>query len=48
MVLAGRNVAKLAINTADKINIFDVLNADQIVVEDAALAHVQATYGASH
>jgi ribosomal protein L4 len=47
VLLAGRNVAKLAINTADKINIFDVLNADQIVVEDAALAHVQATYGAS-
>ncbi len=47
VVLAGRNVAKLAINTADKINIFDVLNADQIVVEAPALATVQSLYGAS-
>ena len=47
VVMAGRNVAKLAINTADKINIFDVLNADQIVVEAPALATVQSLYGAS-
>ena len=47
VVLAGRNVAKLAINTADKINVFDVLNADQIVIEAPALATVQSTYGAS-
>lgn len=44
---AGRNVAKLAINTADAIQVFDVLNADVIVMEKAALEKVQALYGAS-
>lgn len=48
VLLAGRNVAKLAINTADKINIFDVLNADQIIVEAPALAAVQTMYGGAH
>jgi ribosomal protein L4 len=41
---AGRNVAKLAINTADAIQVFDVLNADTIVMEKSALAAVQAAY----
>jgi len=33
VMLAGRNIAGLAINTADAINVFDVLNADRIVLE---------------
>ncbi|WIA30679.1 hypothetical protein OEZ86_000751 [Tetradesmus obliquus] len=41
---AGRNVAKLAINTADAIQVFDVLNADTIVLEKAALEAVKAAY----
>lgn len=41
---AGRNVAKLAINTADAIQVFDVLNADTIVMEKAALEAVKAAY----
>jgi large subunit ribosomal protein L4 len=41
---AGRNVASLAINTADALRVFDVLNADTIVIERAALAKIKATY----
>jgi ribosomal protein L4 len=44
---AGRNVAKLAINSADAIKVFDVLNADVIVMEKGALAAVSAAYGAA-
>ncbi|PNH02848.1 50S ribosomal protein L4 [Tetrabaena socialis] len=43
--LAGRNIAKLKFNTANSISVFDVLNADQIVIEEEALAHVTAFYG---
>ena len=43
--LAGRNVEKLAINTADKISVFDVLNADKIIIEHAALEHINSFYG---
>lgn len=45
IMLAGRNVPHLAINTADAIRVFDVLNADKIVIEDAALQHIQSFYG---
>lgn len=41
---AGRNVHKLAINVADKLRVFDILNADTIVIEKAALATVRAAY----
>lgn len=44
--LAGRNIANLAINTADAIKVFDVLNAEKIVIEQGAAAHVQSFYGA--
>ncbi|KXZ46544.1 hypothetical protein GPECTOR_42g751 [Gonium pectorale] len=45
VTLAGRNIAKLTLNTASAIGVFDVLNADHIIIEDEALAHVQAFYG---
>jgi large subunit ribosomal protein L4 len=45
--LAGRNIEKLAINTADKISVFDVLNSDKIIIESEALKHVNAFYGES-
>lgn len=45
IMMAGRNIEKLEINTADKISIFDVLNADKIVIEKDALAHVQEFFG---
>lgn len=41
---AGRNVQKLAINVADKLRVFDILNADTIVIEKAALETVRAAY----
>lgn len=46
-VRAGRNVDKLAINTADRLQVFDVLNADVIVIEKAALAKVKELYAPS-
>jgi len=47
VVLAGRNVEKLYINSADAIKVMDVLKADKILVEEGALAHIQAKFGAS-
>lgn len=47
VVMAGRNIAKLSINTASSIGILDVLHADRIVIEQDALAHVQASFGPS-
>lgn len=46
IMLAGRNLEKLTINTADKVNVFDVLHANKIVIEADALAHLQSQYGA--
>lgn len=45
VVLAGRNVPKLAINTASAIRVMDVLHADRIVVEQEALDYIQSFYG---
>ena len=44
--LSGRNVEKLAINTANAVQIYDVLAADHIVVEKSALAYLNEFYGA--
>lgn len=44
---AGRNVEKLAINTADSVQVYDVLNADVIVMDKAALQTINSTYGAA-
>ncbi len=45
--LAGRNVTKLSINSADCLNVFDILNADKIIIESAAMAHIASFYGAA-
>lgn len=45
--LSGRNVDKLAINTANAVQVYDVLAADRIVIEKAALAYINEYYGAS-
>lgn len=47
ITLAGRNVEKLYLNHADAIKVFDVLKADKIVLEDGALEHIKAKFGAS-
>lgn len=43
--LSGRNVPTLAINTADRLQVFDVLGADRIVMERAALDYINEFYG---
>jgi large subunit ribosomal protein L4 len=44
---AGGNVERLAINTADAVQAFDVLNSEAIVIEKAALAKIAAMLGGS-
>jgi large subunit ribosomal protein L4 len=41
---AARNVEKLRVNAAGALQVFDVLNADVIVFEKAALEKVQQLY----
>jgi large subunit ribosomal protein L4 len=43
--LSGRNVQRLAINTANAVQIYDVLGSDRIVVEKSALAYLNEFYG---
>jgi large subunit ribosomal protein L4 len=45
--LAARNVAKLSLNQASAIRVFDVLNSDKIVIERAALEQINELYGAA-
>jgi large subunit ribosomal protein L4 len=42
--LSARNVAKLTLLSATGLNIYDVLNADKIVVTASALAKIQEVY----
>ena len=39
--LASRNLAKLEVNTVAKLNGYDILRADRIIMERAALRHIQ-------
>ncbi|KAK9834734.1 hypothetical protein WJX74_008797 [Apatococcus lobatus] len=43
--LAGRNVAKLHLNTADTLEVFRILNADRIIIERSALNYIHDFYG---
>ena len=45
--LSGRNIEKLAINTANAVQVYDVLSADRIIVEKSALAFLNEFYGAA-
>lgn len=42
--LSARNVEKLTLISATQLNVFDVLNADKLVVTASALAKIQETY----
>jgi large subunit ribosomal protein L4 len=42
--LSARNVAKLKLIAATQLNIFDLLNADKIVVTASALERIQDVY----
>ena len=43
--LSGRNVAKLKIIIANNLNIYDILEADQILATATAIAKIQEVYG---
>jgi len=43
--LSGRNIERLAINTANAIQVYDLLAADKIIIEKAALDYVNEYYG---
>lgn len=45
--LSARNVEKLKLNTVDRLNVYDVLRADKIVVEATAFKYIQEFYGAA-
>lgn len=45
--LSARNVEKLKLNTVDHLNVYDVLRADKIVIEESAFKYIQEFYGAS-
>lgn len=45
--LSARNVEKLKLNTVEKLNVYDILRADKIVVEDTAFKYIQEFYGAA-
>lgn len=42
--MAGRNIAKLTMNTADCLRVTDVLGADKIIVEKAALDAISTKF----
>lgn len=43
--LSGRNVERLFINTANAVQVYDLLGADRVVVEKSALAYINEYYG---
>lgn len=43
--LSVRNLARVKLIAADQLNVFDLLNADRLVVGDDALAKIQEVYG---
>lgn len=46
--LASRNLAKLEVNTVAKLNGYDILRADRIILERAALRHIQVRRAGLH
>jgi large subunit ribosomal protein L4 len=43
--LSARNLANLKLILASNLNVFDLLQADQIVATEAAIAKIQEVYG---
>jgi large subunit ribosomal protein L4 len=41
VILAGRNIKKAAITTADNLNTYDVLNADNLLVIESSLDRIK-------
>lgn len=44
--LSARNVEKLKVNLVTQLNVYDVLRADKIVIEESAFKYIQQFYGA--
>ena len=45
LYLSGRNLPGLEFNTADRLNLVEVLRADRILVEESALTSINERYG---
>jgi large subunit ribosomal protein L4 len=45
VTLSARNLPKVSLIAADQLNIFDIVNADKIVVTEAAIAKIHQVYG---
>ena len=45
LVKSAANIPLLAVLRADSLNLVDLMNADTIIVEKAALATIQEVYG---
>lgn len=43
--LSARNVDKLKLNTVDYLNVYDILRADKIIMEESAFKYIQEFYG---
>ena len=46
LYLGGRNIPKLVFNTMDAIHVYDLLNADKILMEASVVPYIQERYGA--
>lgn len=47
IVLSTRNMAKVVQSNINHLNVYDILNADKVVIEESALAYVNDFYGAN-
>ncbi|NJL42584.1 MAG: 50S ribosomal protein L4 [Pseudanabaena sp. RU_4_16] len=45
--LSARNMANLTMITADQLNVFDLVNADKLVIAAPAIEKIQAVYGSA-
>lgn len=45
VTLSARNIRKTELILADQLNIFDIVNADKIVITESAIAKIQQVYG---
>lgn len=45
LMIAGRNIEKLTMCTANSLDIYQILYADKIVVEESALEYIRSFYG---
>jgi large subunit ribosomal protein L4 len=44
VVLSSRNVEKAKVTTAAQVNTYDLMNADQLLISEAALSTIQTLF----